>query len=375
MSELDVSVIVPTLNEAANLPLLVPQVAEALSGWSFEIIVVDDNSSDGTPGICRRLAEQHPLTLVVRAQPKDGLGGAVLDGIRRSRGRLLVVMDADLQHPPARIPDLLAPLERDEADFVLGSRYVAGGRVAEKWGATRRFNSWLATLLARPFAGKVSDPMSGFFALPRAVFDRADRLMPLGYKVGLELMCKCRVRRVVEVPIHFAARAAGQSKLTVAEQFRYLEHLSRLYDFCYPRLSPIVKFTIVTTVTWCVAILAFLLLATRLHVRPLSATVISYAAVILGTAVFHGRYVRSQREFLLGAHPWRDFWLSAALEWLSVLVVAWYIARRIEGPYLVELLLIPFSTALVVRYALRKELLLDVRGLRLDREPRRKELS
>jgi len=257
---------------------------------------------------------------------------------------------------------------------VLGSRYVAGGSVAEKWGLARRVNSWLATWLARPFAGQVSDPMSGFFALPRAVFDRADRLMPLGYKIGLELMCKCRVQRVVEVPIHFGERAAGQSKLTVAEQFRYLEHLSRLYDFCYPRLSPVVKFAIVTALTWSVAFVTFLL-ATRLHVRPWHASVIAYAAVILGTAVFHWRYVRTQREFILGNHPWRDFWLSAALEWLSVLAVAWYIARRIESPYLAELLLIPFAAALVVRYALRKELLLDVRGLRLDREPRRQELS
>lgn len=374
MSELDVSVIVPTLNEATNLPTLVPMISAALSGRSFEIVVVDDRSSDGTAEVCQRLADAHPLVLLVRDAPRAGLGGAVLEGVRQSRGRWIVVMDADLQHPPQRIPDLLAPLERGDAEFVLGSRYVAGGGIAEQWSLARRINSTLATWLARPFARGVSDPMSGFFALPRAVFDRADRLLPLGYKIGLELMCKCRARRVVEVPIHFGQRAAGKSKLTLSEQFRYLEHLSRLYDFCYPRLSPIVKFAVVTAVTWSVATLAFLL-AIRWQARPWHASAVAYAAVILGTAAFHWRYVRTQREFILGSHPWRDFWLSAAAEWLSALGVAWYVARRFDNPRLAELLLIPFTAALFVRYALRKELLLDVRGLRLDREPRRRELS
>lgn len=364
----------PTLNEAANLPTLVPMIASALKEQSFEVVVVDDGSTDGTAEICRQLSGRYPVRLLVRERPRDGLGGAVLEGIRQARGRFLVVMDADLQHPPAKIPELLAPLRRGEADFTLGSRYAPGGGIAEQWSITRRVNSTLATWLARPFAGKVSDPMSGFFALPRSVFDRAERLMPLGYKIGLELLCKCRVERVVEVPIHFAQRVAGQSKLTLSEQFRYLEHLSRLYDFCYPRLSPIVKFAIVTAVTWSVALLVFVAVA-RLSVGSWQASVVAYAAVILGTAVFHWRYVRTQREFILGRHPWRDFWLTSAVEWVTVLLVAWYVASRVENPLLVELVLLPFSTALVARYVMRKELLLDVRGLRLDREPRRQELG
>src|SRR5262249_17926892 len=147
-------------------------------------------------------------------------------------GTYLVVMDADLQHPPEKLPDLLAPLEnRNGTDFVLGSRNVAGGSTGERWGTFRKINSEVATLLARPFAGRTRDPMSGFFAMRRETLDAAQRLTPLGYKIGLELMCKCRVQHVKEVPIHFAERTRGQSKLSLREQFRYLEHLSRLYDF------------------------------------------------------------------------------------------------------------------------------------------------
>src|SRR6185295_5635851 len=97
---------------------------------------------------------------------------------------------------------------------------------------------------------KISDPMSGFFGIKRSTFEGAQRLTPLGYKIALELMCKCRVQNVKEIPIHFAERTAGESKLSLKQQFRYLEHLSRLYDFTYPRVSPMVKFAIATGVAW-----------------------------------------------------------------------------------------------------------------------------
>src|SRR5207249_2774004 len=98
-------------------------------------------------------------------------------------------------------------------DFALGSRYVKGATTEAKWGIFRRINSRAATALARPFAGKVHDPMSGFFALHRETFQRARHLAPLGYKIALELICKCQVSNVVEVPIHFARRQKGESKL------------------------------------------------------------------------------------------------------------------------------------------------------------------
>src|SRR3712207_5597254 len=131
--------------------------------------------------------------------------------------------------------------------------------------------------------------MSGFFALRRETYERAQRLTPLGYKIGLELMCKCRVGSVREVPIHFDTRAHGASKLTLTQQFKYLEHLSRLYDFCYPRLSPVVKFLVATACGWLVG-LGVYQVALWLGAWPGVAPPLAYLGAIATTAVFHLRY-------------------------------------------------------------------------------------
>jgi len=361
-----VSIIIPTLEEAANLPLLVPRIAVAMGDRAYEILVVDDDSRDGTDAACGELARSYPVSVHVRRRPADGLGGAVIAGFSLARGDVLVVMDADLQHPPEALPLLLAPLESGEADFVLGSRHAPGGTVAERWGLMRRLNSRVATLLARPFAGNsCTDPMSGFFALRRDLLDGADRLTPLGYKIGLELMCKCRVGRVKEIPIHFTARQHGQSKLTVAQQFRYLEHLSRLYDFTFPRLSPVVKFLIATACGWLTGLAVFLTLS-RTGMVPMRAATLSYPAAILATAVFHLRYTRTQRKFLVTRTPWRDFWIVALGEWAACAAVAAWIAARVREIHALEVFAVTYGAATLARYVLRKELMQDIRGLRRE---------
>jgi dolichol-phosphate mannosyltransferase len=365
-----VSIIVPALNEAATLPALAQRIDAALSGTPYELLIVDDNSRDNTVDVCRDLSTKYPLRLIVRDHPTNGLSGAVLYGIDESHGARIVVMDADLQHPPEKISELVKALD-EGADFALASRYVPGGSTGEKWGLFRRMNSWVATILARPFAGKVSDPMSGFFALDRATFDRAERLTPLGYKIALELMCKCRVQNVREVPIHFAERTAGESKLSLKQQFRYLEHLSRLYDFTYPRLSPIVKFAIATGVSWVLGLALFVGLL-HLGIAGSLAVTIAYFGAIVATAIFHLRYVRTQREFLVRKHPWMDFLITSLAEWLICFAVAIYLEFRVQGPRWYEMFFLAFGAALFVRYILRKEFLLDIRGLR--REIRKEEL-
>ncbi|HEY7120682.1 MAG TPA: polyprenol monophosphomannose synthase [Tepidisphaeraceae bacterium] len=372
MSDPQVSIIFPTLNEAENLPLLIPRIAAAMAAGTYEILIVDDSSPDRTPDVCAALARRYPLRLIVR-EPKDGLAGAVLHGLREAAGGFLVVMDADLQHPPESIPELLRPLQEDRADFTLGSRYTAGGSTKSEWSLLRRVNSKAATFLARPFAGDAHDPMSGFFALHRETFARARHLTPIGYKVGLELMCKCGARRVVEVPIHFATRHAGQSKLTVRQQFKYLEHLSRLYDFFFPRISPVIKFLIATASAWLVGFAVYLLALAKSRadglVAPPPAIAIAYAAAIIATAVFHVRYTRTQREFLIRPRPWRDFAMISLCEWAAAAGMAVFCSRRIAHITPLELFLYCFAAATTTRYVLRKEFLQDVRGLRTELRP------
>jgi dolichol-phosphate mannosyltransferase len=230
----------------------------------------------------------------------------------------------------------------------------------------------VATLLARPFAGGVSDPMSGFFALRRESFAAAGRLSPLGYKVGLELMCKCRVKRVAEIPILFGLRARGQSKLSFKQQFRYLEHLSRLYDFAYPRASPAIKFLIATGASWLVGLAAYCwLLKGGLSIE--AAAVGAYLLALAVTAMFHVRYLHTQREFVPRRRPWLDFTVICCAEWMACLAAAVWAARRIAGETAWEGFLYPFGAATLTRYVLRKEFLQDIRGLR--RQLRQEELT
>jgi dolichol-phosphate mannosyltransferase len=363
-STIDISVIVPALEEAENIPELIRRLDAALNGKRYEVLIVDDNSRDNTSEVCAALAGNYPLRLLVRTHPKNGLSGAVLDGMALARGDIFIVMDADLQHPPEQAPALVTELEHG-GDFAIGSRYTAGGSTQGGWGAFRKLNSGVATLLARPFAGRTTDPMSGFFALRRATYERAERLTPLGYKVALELMCKCRVRDVREVPIQFATRTRGESKLTMKQQFKYLEHLSRLYDFFFPHASPVGKFLIVTLLGWSVGLVAYQSLAAA-GMNHVGAVTIGYLCNVLLAAMFHNRYVRTQREFLATQHPWIEFSVTSLAELMSCALVGWWSEARLANPKSFDLPILCFLAATLVRYVLRKELMQDIRGLRRD---------
>jgi dolichol-phosphate mannosyltransferase len=232
----DLSIIVPTYREVENLPELAARVFRATesAGIDAEMLVVDDDSDDGTDRVCEQLAERLPVRLLVR-RGERGLATAVLLGLHEARGEVLLVMDADLSHPPEKIGELYRSVSAGGFDVALGSRFVAGGAIEESWGWQRRLNSkaakWLAFGLTR-----VHDPMAGFFAMRREVFETAPPLRPLGYKILLEILAKCPAARVEELAIDFQDRHSGESKLNLEQRLLYLRHLWRLYELRFPPL-------------------------------------------------------------------------------------------------------------------------------------------
>jgi dolichol-phosphate mannosyltransferase len=240
ITQATVSVIVPTLREADNIPELVRRldsVRKNTAGLKLELLLMDDNSRDGSVELVESLHLDW-VRIVVRTA-NHGLSLAVLDGLRQATGDVLVVMDADLSHPPEKIPEMMRALT-DGADMAVGSRFSKGGTTADSWGFLRWLNSRVAIMLAMPLT-TLKDPMSGFFAMRRATLAAGRDFSPLGYKIGLELIIKCRCARVVEIPIHFSNRYRGKSKLSFKEQLRYLRHIRRLYVYKLARRTSLAR--------------------------------------------------------------------------------------------------------------------------------------
>jgi dolichol-phosphate mannosyltransferase len=229
---LSFSLVLPTYNEAKNLPRLIPRVIKTLeqAGSDFEIIVVDDDSPDKTWQVAADMAVEEPRLKVIRRQGERGLATAVVAGWRQARGELLGVMDADLQYPPEGLPDLLQAIDEMPADVAVASRYVPGSTV-ERWSVLRKVISLGARLLVRlmlPGAiSKLRDPGAGYFVMRRQVV-ALDDLHPKGFKILLEILARGEYDRVVEVPYPYEGRAEGQSKLDFRQYFDFLSHLLRL---------------------------------------------------------------------------------------------------------------------------------------------------
>jgi dolichol-phosphate mannosyltransferase len=226
------SIVVPTYNERDNLPVLVERLAETLAGVSFEVVVVDDDSPDKTWEVAQALSQRFPFVRIIRRTDDRDLSTAVLAGFAASAGDVLAVMDADLQHPPEMVADMLQRLENG-ADLAVGSRYCPGGSVGD-WGVLRRFVSWGATLLGTicvPQSRKTTDPLSGFFMLRRDVIADA-HLKPTGYKILMEILAKGSFMSVADVPITFGIRQSGKSSLGIRVLLRYVRHVFRLCWEC-----------------------------------------------------------------------------------------------------------------------------------------------
>ncbi|MGO8686651.1 MAG: glycosyltransferase [Candidatus Dormibacteria bacterium] len=226
------SVVIPTRNEAESLDALWARLHAALDGIDAEVCFVDD-SDDSTPARLTELGAGHPeVRSLLRqgAERSGGLSTAVVAGLHMARGDLVCVMDADLQHPPELIPEMLAAVERG-ADLVVASRYVSGGSAGGLAGLARHLVSRGAGLVARVAfhaAQRSTDPLSGFFLCRRRLIDGIE-FRPVGFKILLELLVCVPGLRVVDVPLRFQARAAGASKASAGQGVLFLRHLASLF--------------------------------------------------------------------------------------------------------------------------------------------------
>jgi dolichol-phosphate mannosyltransferase len=233
-----VSVVLPTFNERANLPLAIGRIDAALqpTGLAHEIIVVDDDSPDRTWSLAEQLIATRSDLHLIRRIGRRGLSSAVVEGLRSARGELLVVMDADLQHD-AGILAAMVDRARSGAELVVATRYADGGG-SSRWPFRRLLLSRLATLLSRlAVRTRVSDPLSGYFLISRAAFAAvADRLDPRGFKILLEIIARSAPLAVAEAGYTFGARQHGESKLDSGVGLAYLR---ALYDLSLGRALPL----------------------------------------------------------------------------------------------------------------------------------------
>jgi dolichol-phosphate mannosyltransferase len=241
------SIIIPTYNEAKNITILIPKIYKYLRNINqdFEIIIVDDNSPDGTCKIVAEIIKKHSKynVKIIRRTKDKGLSHSVIEGFNKTKGDTLIVMDADLSHPPELLPKMIMASKKH--DIIIASRNIGYGE--SRFSLFRKIVSSFARMLSRPLV-RVSDPMSGYFLVKRKVI-RGVQLKPKGYKILLEILVKGRYKRnnkvnvkdnfkdkietdsILELPFIFEKRIYGESKLGFKVVFDYLVHILSLYSY------------------------------------------------------------------------------------------------------------------------------------------------
>ncbi|MCI5076210.1 glycosyltransferase family 2 protein [Oricola sp.] len=228
----ELSIILPAYNEAGNIPLIVDKIADAMGDIPYEVLVVDDDSPDGTARVTRSIAREKPNVRCVRRVGRRGLSGACIEGMMAANAPVVVVMDADMQHDETRLPVMLDEI-RNGADLVIGSRYVDGGNASSGFQKkTRAKGSELATALANRITGSyTTDPMSGFFMMRRELADRAaPEISRDGFKILFDIVSRFGSELTIrEVPFQFRERVEGESKLGFLVTVQFLGLLVSRY--------------------------------------------------------------------------------------------------------------------------------------------------
>lgn len=313
----ELCVVVPVLNERDNVGPLVDAVRRVLDGIAWEIMFVDDDSSDGTREMIAAIARTEPRVRMIHRVGRRGLSSAFIEGAQASFAPYVAAMDGDMQHDEALLPRMLASLKDTPAgqgaEIAIGSRYVPGGGIGE-WDAKRAGMSTLATRLGQlVLKAEVADPMSGFFMLRRATFDTALRhLSAIGFKILLDIIASLPAPpHIVELPFQFRTRTAGESKLDAGVMRDYA---LLLVDKSVGHIVP-VRFVLFAAVGILGIVLHMLVLLLALKAAGLSfglSQALATATAILGNFVLNNRFTFGDRQ-LRRTRLWRGLALFAAI--------------------------------------------------------------
>ncbi len=305
----ELSIIVPTFNERENVRELVKRLDACLQEYRWEVIFVDDDSSDGTANSVRRLAQEDSRVRCVQRIGRRGLSSACIEGMLASSAPYLAVIDGDLQHDEALLPQMLNILKAGDTDIVVGSRYTAGGGLGE-WEESRvalsRFATWLSRFIVR---AELTDPMSGFFIISRQAFTHSLRkLTGIGFKILVDLFASSpQPLRFVELPYNFRTRLAGESKL---DSLAAWEYAMLLLDKLVGKFVPVrfVSFSLVGGLGVFVHLLTVWLCLKMLGLEFVPSQVI--ATFVAMTSNYSLNNVLTNRDMRLRGWKWLRGWIS-----------------------------------------------------------------
>ena len=330
---LELAIILPTLNERGNLGPLVQRIEAALGDAGWEVLIVDDDSADGTADEARALALADLRVRVIQRIGRRGLASAAIEGFCATAAPYAAVMDADHQHDPALLPPMLASLKANEAEICVASRFAPGASMDDWAEPERERLSGFANRVARAITGvEMSDPMSGYFMLPtRTARALAPRLSGIGFKILLDLLATADApMRLREFPLNFAARREGTSKLDRAVLFDFL---AGIYDRTLGRLIP-TRFALFGTVGALGVVVHMSVLATLLFGFGEAFTLSQGIAVLCAMSfnfwlnnwlTYRDKRLRGWRALLKG---WLAFCATCAVGGLANVAVASFLEGR-----------------------------------------------
>ena len=276
---MDLSIVIPTYNEKENISEITSRIDKELNKNNIkgELIIVDDNSPDGTGKIADSLKKKYPALKVIHRKGKEGLSSAVFAGFSVAKGKTLCVMDADLSHPTEKIGEMYFLISKNEADLVIGSRYIPGGKI-EGWTLNRKIMSRFATYLAKIFT-KANDPMSGFFMIKKEYL-KDKNINPKGFKILIEIIIKtnCRIK---EIPITFINRKKGKSKAGINEIAFYLQNLLGYFAYKKDAFLQFGKFALIGTMGMIVNLIFLYILTDLAKVYYLASAIFAFLIALI----------------------------------------------------------------------------------------------